>query len=375
VRPSLVHAAALSSLCALCACRAFDRDRYHALLDAVAQEGAAPDAAGSCLNGTAIDDAGCTLAVIPSPPATLQDQPGNGRTYTLALRRLEIGAGSFGNWSSMGFDLDRRCTTPTSALAAQSCRPLELVADGVDGRDNAFGSVVATGLLVTQVLDERDVNSGLELGRLALGLRVTEWGGGDDRRLAVEWLVLTEGRPPMGAMQLGWDGRDQWKIDPGLTFAMGTSTPAVRAEDAFAACGHFSARFAGRMPLPFWSRGRLRLLSVERPTIAGALSPETGGTTDLVGVWTRQNVIDSLPWFEYCPPPIGDRGTYQDRLESLTRSFDVRADLSDNSATACDAASLAMRFQWSPVTIDGVAAAPFPQQNTCNTDGGLPIDP
>lgn len=364
-----------SILCSLAGCKAFDRDRYHALLDAVGSDASVEDGAGACLQRTATDDAGCSLAILPAPPSALADQPTNGRTYTLALQRLDIGPGSFGNWNQIGFDVDRRCTAPTATAEQQSCRPLQVVADGLDGRDNAFGGAIATSLLITRTLVDTEVTDGLQTGRLALGLRITEWGGGDDRSVSVDWLTLTNGRPPAGSTTLTWDGRDTWTIDPGLSFAPSTTTPRARSSDAFVACGYFVASFGDRVPLAFLNSGRLRLLSVDLVKLAGAFDPANGGTTDLIGVWTRQNVIESLPWFDYCPPPIGPSGTFNDRIDAISQAFDVLNNLSQNSAVACNAATLALRLVWRPVTVEGVASTSFPQLNNCNSDGGAPVDP
>lgn len=364
-----------STVLACVGCKAFDRDQYRALLDAVPQEASVEDVPGACLQRTEFDDAGCALAVVPQAPATLVDQPSNGRTYTVALQRLEIGPGSFGNWNQIGFDIDRRCTSPTATGAEQSCTPVQVVADGQNGRDNAFGGVIATSLLITRSLVDTDVNDGLQTGRLALGLRITEWGGGDDRSVSVDWLTLTNGRPPMGAPSLTWDGRDTWSIDPGLSFAPSTMTPRARSSDAFVSCGYFVASFADRVPLAFLNSGRLRQLSVDLVKIAGTFDPANGGTTDLVGVWTRQNIIETLPWFDYCPPPIGPRDTFDDRVNAISQAFDVINNLSQNNPIACNAASFAVRLVWRPVTVEGVASTAFPQLNNCNTDGGAPVDP
>jgi hypothetical protein len=362
-------------VCSFSGCKAFDRDRYRALLDGVGSEASVDDGAGTCLQRTARDDAGCVLAIVPPPPSTLTDQPTNGRTYTLALQRLEIGPGSFGNWNQIGFDLDRRCTAPTATLDQQSCLPQQIVADGIDGRDNAFGGAIATSLLVSQTLVDTEVTNELQTGRLALGLRITEWGGGDDRHVSVDWLTLTQGRPPEGSTSLTWDGRDRWMIDPGLSFAPGTTMPLVRSSDAFVACGYFVASFDARVPLAFLHRGRLRMLWVNLVKLAGAFDPAHGGTTDLIGLWTRTNIVDSLPWFDYCPPPIGPRNAFNDRVNAIAQAFDVLDDLSDNPTTPCNAATLALRMTWRPVTIEDVASTPFPQLNNCNSDGGAPVDP
>lgn len=357
-------------------CKAFDRAQYQALLDAHPLDAATGP--GACLARSSLDDGGCTLAVAPAAPSALEDRPGDGRTYTLVLRRVGIGPGSFGNWGSIGFDLDQRCTTPTSDLAAQSCRPAQIVADGEEGRDNAFGGVIATGLLVLRTLDERDVNTELGSGRLALGLRFTEWGGSDDRQMRVEWLVLTDGRAgTTDGGPLAWDGTDRWKIEPGFSFSSGT-TPRAETSDAFVACDYSVARFSTRITIPMLSLGKLRMLTLDRAVLAGAFDPRRGGVSDLAGVWTRQSVIDALPWFDICPPPFGDRSVYEDRLDSISRSFDINSTLIEAPTSACNAASFGLRLEWAPVTVDGVASAPFPQENDCSTgatDGGAPVDP
>jgi hypothetical protein len=363
---------------ALGGCRAFDREQYRALLDgAVASDVAeaeldAADASvtGGCLAPAERDEAGCTLASVPRPLASLSDQPGNGTTYGLALSRIEIGPGSFGDWRRIGFDRDGRCSVLGASETSFSCRGMQPVLDGEDGRDNAFGAVIATSLFVSDVLRDATVNETLATGRLTHGLRITEWSGGDDGRVAVEWLSLVDGRAPSGAGPLGWDGRDVWRVEPSLSLTDDRSGPRTVADRASFACGVFSFGVAGALQITLPSRDRTRILQLRNVVVAGALSPDRGGTLDLSGVWHRDELLSAMPWFDACPPTGGDPSDYQARMMALLRALDLREPPSADRTANCNAASVAMRLTFVPARIDGVAPQPIVLRSACTGDGG-----
>jgi hypothetical protein len=363
---------------ALAHCRAFDRDRYRALLDAdsaTTTDASEADAAGACLTRTVTSDGGaCVRAVFPERPAALSDQPGDGRTYALALRRIEIGPGGFGNWRQIGFDRDGLCTNAGATASERSCLGMQLVTDGDEGRDNAFASVIGTSLFVMDQLRDSTVNETLETGRLAHGLRITEWGGGEDARVRVEWLGLVNGRGPMGSAGLAWDGRDTWSIDPGLSFAPDGVTP-LATDDGYVACGSLGAQWSSALTFAVLSRDRVRLARLERVVMAGSFSPDRGGTVDLSGVWRRSDVIAALPYYDVCPPPVGDANDYRDRVAAIDRAFDVRSTLAVEPMLACDSATFAVRLTFAPVRLDGAAPTAFSLTNPCTADAGAPVDP
>jgi hypothetical protein len=351
-------------------CRAFDREQYRTLLanaDVVVAD--ADDAGGACLALRQADDAGCVRAVVPTPPAALANQPSNTRTYVLAARRIEVGPSSFGNWRQIGFDRDGICTEP-DMTSPRSCISAQNVTDGDEGRDNAFGSSIGTGLHVMDTFRDGTVTETIGTGRATVGLRITEWGGGDDRSVTVEWLHLTEGRPASGT-ELSWTGTDRWKIEP--TFSLGADRMTVlhRTTDAFVACGYMVARMAMRIPLVLFSGTEQRVMALRGAVVAGPLDPSTGGVADVAGFWLREDVVETIPWFGQCPPPFGPRDEYNDRLNAIQRSFDIRSDLVPNPAMPCDAGSIAMRFHWAPVQIDGVSSTALPTRSPCFADAGM----
>ncbi len=358
-------------------CRAFDREQYRALIDGgltvdapVPEQDASEPDAGSCLPPSGRDEAGCALASAPVAPPSLTDQPGDGRTYTLALSRIEIGPGSFGNWRQIGFDRDGRCSSIDAPSMSLSCRGMQAVLDGDDGRDNALGAVLGTSLFVMDTLRDGTVTESLATGRLTHGLRVTDWSGGDDARVRVEWLSLVEGRPPSGSTMLVGDGRDSWRIEPSLSLTDDRSAARTVADSAFVACGVFAFRLAGALQLTLPSRDRTRILQLRNIVAAGALSPERGGTLDLSGVWHRDQLIAALPWFDVCTTRASDPVEYQNRMTALLRSMDLRDPPSSDPNDNCNAATVAIRMTFVPARFDGVAAQPIVLRHVCTGDGG-----
>lgn len=326
-------------------------------------------APGSCLALRVDGGAACTRAVVPSPPAALADQPGNGRTYVLAARRIEIGPSSFGNWRQIGFDLDGICSDSTGG-SPRSCTAAQTVVDGDDGRDNAFGSAVATGLHVMDTFRDMTLSETMAAGRLTVGVRITEWGGGDDRRVSFEWLHLVEGRGASGST-LNWDGMDRWKIEPSYSLATDRMTTAIRSSDGFVACGYSVARLPSRVPVVLLSGTQQRLVTLRSTVLAGAFDPVNGGIADAAGVWVREDIVQSLPWFGVCPPPNGPMDVFNDRVSGIERNFDIREDFVPAPMMPCTAATIALRFELRPVQLDGVATTALPTIPPCTADAGM----
>lgn len=349
----------------LASCQAFDRTQYASLRDAAVN--------GNCLTLFATSDAGCRRAIVPEPPAELADHPSNQQTYTLALRSIEIGPRIFGNWQRIGFDLDGECTSIENPTAT-SCipnNPSSPVIDGEDGRDNAFGAIIGASLHVMDSFRDSTLTESLATGRLSVGLRIDGWNGGNDRSIRVEWLAITNGRGTTEDGRLLWDGRDRWSIHGPLSLEPDLQRGRFQSVDAWIACGYFRAAFSDRPPLALMSRDRLRLMRFHRMQLVGPFSPQHGGFVDLVGLWTMRETTEVLPWFDVCPPPIGDSGEYRDRLRSLVNSFDVRDDLSTQPSATCNAATIVMRLEFRPAHIEGVDPMPVSTIDPCSGDAGL----
>ena len=117
----------LVSFLGLVGCEAFSRDELRAIQnardvptpvisDVPVVENDVPDrdapgpVSGACLTRQQSPNAGCVSAVFPAIPAAVPSAASNGRSYLLALKRLEMPAGGFGSWDSIGFDLDKVCS-------------------------------------------------------------------------------------------------------------------------------------------------------------------------------------------------------------------------------------------------------------------------
>ncbi len=377
-RPLSTLAIALS--CAITGCQAFSREqfeRYQSARDVPTagvtdvQETDVSTPGGECLVRTIPPDAACTLAVFPAIPSTTVDAPSNGRTYMFAVKSMGLAAGSFGNWEVNGFDLDNTCTNTSMPPAQVSCANANIVGDGLNGRDNAFGSGFGIALYIADYFREPIVNSSILAARITFGVKITEWGGLDDSAITVELVTLVQGRPPMGSAELTWDGRDTWDIE--RTYSTGPGGVGLnRSATAGAACGWMVAKFDG--PIRFYvpHRQSIRRFSVRNLRLAGPLVAEQGGTLQLAATTTIVDLTADMDWMGICAndPSLAD--TRRDLLIGATRGLDILQNLSVNPAVPCNASSLGVRLDLVPVVIGSTTDSALARYEPCPRDGGGP---
>ncbi|MDP3277678.1 MAG: hypothetical protein Q8Q09_21020 [Deltaproteobacteria bacterium] len=354
-------------------CRAFDRDEFRRLQigqdaeveDANVEADAAPEA-GSCLVLQRRVSDSCTLAELPSVPAGLVDQASNGQTYALALTRLEIGPGSFGNWADFGFDRDGFCTLDNPMRAGTTCTGATIIEDGREGRDNSFGAVSGSGLQLTGIYSGVDITDHIGRGGLTLGIRITEWSGGDDGRVVLEWLSLARGRGPDGMGLPVPDARNRWAIESRLS--SNPSGGSNVTSEGFVACGYVAARGPAALLLRLPSTRSVSRTLLRAVIVGGALRPDVGGYLDLSGSWPESDQGNSISALGICPSTDPD-SPYQSSIAGLRRGSDIVGDFVNNGPTAarCNASSLVFRLHLRPIEIDGTMPGTLPLASPCDS--------
>lgn len=341
-------------------CEAFDRQRYNQLrADSGSEAG--------CTAGLT-EDAACGTARFPAIPSALANQPSDGRTYIVALKSLQIGGGSLNGWQNFGFDLDGVCSDPAGMSFPQSCRN-NMISDGVNGRDNTFGLRIAPLLAFENVLTDRAVNDSIGSGLIVPAMRITEWGGGDDREIKVEFLTVVRGQPPMGAMGLTWDGRDSWQIETTVTNdAMGAVR--LRSTTGHVVCQWTGITTQGLLELYIPQRTALRKLIFRNAVLGGNFSPARGGTLDIGGYNNMSDYLDNLRWVDLCPAPHPNAQTYEAVRSQATTNFDMLESGAIEPNRNCDAMSAGIRTEWAPITLREPTARPELFTDPCATDAG-----
>ncbi len=368
----------------LAGCQAFDRDRYQSLvngqdvMDPIGTDVMDTDmfnsdvpglGGGACLTRTIAADSGCASVVFPSVPPSVPAGPSNGRTYVLAVKSILLGPGTFGRWDLYGFDLDGVCTNPAEIPPKVSCSNRALVADGQQGRDNAFGNGIGVALFVADYYRDSTVTSSISSARITIGFKVTEWSGLDDRSVTVEVVTLVQGRSASGADGLAWDGRDVWNIERSYSQTR-SGMPLSQTTTGGIACGWIVARFADitRVYLPH--RSAIRRFTLRDLHLAGPVDLLRGGAADITAMSTVSDVLNDLDWMGLCANDPMSQSIRMDVMTGTTRALDVRNDLSFNPALPCEASTISARLELVPVTLGGVVDSPLLNYDPCPADAG-----
>lgn len=371
----------LVSFLDLVGCEAFSRDELRAIQNArdvpnpvVPDVVAAPDdvpdrdapgpISGACLTRSQSPNGGCISAVFPSIPAAVPSAASNGRSYLLALKRLEMPAGGFGNWDLIGFDLDKVCSVSAERPQRLSCSNPVGAFDGPQGRDNAFGSGFGIPLVLAEYFRDGIVNTSIDAERITPGVKITEWSGQDDSSVTVELVLLVQGRGSMGRATLAWDGTDTWDIEQSASYDM-RGRALTSTTTAGIACGWLVARMptVTQLYLPF--RRATHRFTLRDLHLAGPIDPTRGGSVDVTGLTNISDFTADLPWIGLCPNNPLTSVDRDDALTALTRSLDMLPDLSVNPATPCTAASVGMRLELVPVQLGSTTTTAFANYQPC----------
>lgn len=313
-------------------------------------------------------DAGVYTGVLP-PGHTLSPRCATGRCF--AMRRLRFDWPTMSNpngWARHGWDLDSTCTTQARAVA--TCRnPSGVVADGENGRDNAFASRLGPFLTMLMGVSEEQINGNIANGVATLGMEIRGYSGtGDDSSIEVDLFPLVRGRPADASSATPrWDGSDVWNIDRTLVVSgeFGTSR-------GYIAGSRIVLRLRSQTPVTFvTSLGPSRLL------ISGGVASGTVhcggaqiGPLELGGFIEVPQLIGELPYLGVCDP-----------LQTLAVStaFAQSADLNvvgdmpvNNANVECNAISFGVTIEPSPidrVLVDENSATIRP--NPCIRDSGV----
>ncbi len=316
--------------------------------------------AGECASTTRVIDRSCTVAVIPTRPAGLQNQP-SAAARSYAARSIQFGPG--GEWRRIGVDRDGLCTV--GGVGPSSCRSgLIDVGDGDQGRDNTFSSVLGLSSILTTQLSEARLNRGINAGNATFGIRIVDLSPipslarANDAIFGLAWVPLVNGvrsgpAGPNGAMTPEWDGRDRWFINAPNAYNP-DRTVAINSDRAFASCGQLVASFAGLSRLHFISDQRepseLRLTNM---SVVGHFNADDTLTLDVTGVITQADLLQTIYSFNACPPPRSSAMDWTRLTQALNAGLDVLASGEVSPATPCNAMSIAFRIELVPVQIAG----------------------
>ncbi len=350
-----------------------------------ASAGAAGVAGAAGTGGTAgadgATDAGC-LSAQPPPPNPTAD-PGGNIDFVVAVRTVDLGDRDLGNgptWPNLGYDLDKLCTC--SSDPDGSCKaPNKTVCDGVDGRDNALGSLLSQvrTLFNLKDLSSDDLTTKIEGGGNTVLIRVQGYNGtANDAVVEVAWMASddfdeTNTAPPK------WDGSDEWPVisnslvgkvapDGGTQFSVDNAryvdTAAYVTNGTLVASlpdGTFS--LTAKTAIQFSAA----IFTASVKSSAGSWALEDGV---LAGITKVSDILGTLPAIDdplFGMPLCTDNLLYSGIKELICEFPDMT--ILATPAKPCDHLSMALRVSAQPATLGSVIVQkPGPSSCAPGTD-------
>lgn len=351
-----------------------------------------PASTGSCGRGACwwSESGGCGSVGVPTPEMAPVDTPdGDVGPIHLAYSRLWLGQtspsgkGGVDAWRDFGFDLDGRCTGPTTCpddpSAGPSCEPAtsQLPIDGDGCRDSTFARyqpVVAQAPELGELigLSESAINCSLHAGRYGYLLRITGYNGlPDDDAVRID-LYSSAGfvQAPLFECPLEgfrdryprWLPSTEWYVDradlTGPIERPGTLPDSKQfSETAYVRDGYLvafvddaiSLRLAGdNAAYPGWAMRLNKAVLTARIQRGG---DDTWSATDgiVAGRILSDDLLASFRQVGVCPD--GSLSSIYETVAQYVRdASDLLADGSVAPETACDAMSVTLGFELHQVT-------------------------
>lgn len=327
------------------------------LVDALADAVVAPVDAGPIVVGDAVP---------PDAPSTSST---GGAVKWFAINHFLIGTElpngvhSSTAWQTLGYDLDGRVTSASdSKLNANTCHrvagsPSGVLTDGLDGRDNNFGSRVMAVVSQLQSGVEDSFNQQIAAGGTTWLLRLDNVGPADNANVPgalYNTAAFAAGSTPK------WDGSDTFRVlTTSLTDGASLSKPYVVFAGGYMSGGVWvSGAGTYVVPFPLSVSGAVALLPVEGAILSVRVADGTGGV--FAGVIGEANLATMfggvIRSFGICP----SSSTYAQVLATIGQASDLvrGAPQWQNPSVDCEAISIGLGFTMKPVQPPTTAVAP-----------------
>lgn len=307
---------------------------------------------GDCADGGA--DAGACNPIKPPTRPNASDSAGPERSYV--LRDIQIDQ-SLERWTTLGFDLDDRCSLPpepdVECLPPAGTTP---ETDGERGIDNAFGHRMAPTLVGLDNSLEARIRKDQSRGRGGILLNIRGYNGEADDPSVDVFVAQTIYAIPHGADAKAdpeWDGRDRFYCEDSA-FGGGPDDPLVKNDNAYVRDGWLVVRLPDRADITFnIDDGAVNFRFISA-SIVGRISSDGQFLEDVVlsGRWALSDIALAADQLGICA------GTVERKFldNSLASFADVRATPGTGGPTAlCDAVSAGLGFRGYRGVFEGLA--------------------
>jgi hypothetical protein len=272
-------------------------------------------------------------------------------------------------WRTLGYDLDRRCTTAAaSEEGAGTCRRAEgsssdVLVDGADCRDNNFGQHVIPLVKIASADFEEALDRNVQAGGSTWILRLDDVDPGDDPHVPGKLYIASKQLDPAP----DWQGKDLRKIQADSLRDADLERPIADFPRGYVADGIWVSGepTALDLVLPFSTETTVTL-GLDGAVITVALDPSRRslGRGAVAGAMRVARMEEFLR-------PIADRAKicpgsslYESTRKTLARLPDLVADAPDqqDEARECDAISVGLGLEFRPIEAVTEVADPPPEK-------------
>lgn len=318
---------------------------------------------------------------------------GPGATFAISKlilgRNDSNGATSKDLWKSIGYNLDFTVTTRTASgviLGDTVCARIEgasfdTIADGNDGRDNAFGSTVLPLLTAVHPEIEKTSNALIKDGKHTLLIDVRGLGAAP----AYESLTVRvyEGRALVDAQDVPakpvFDGSDVWPVAFESVNEGMLDKPRATVTDGYVAsegvAGTLVAQFDESIvltldALPLTNEQGIMQIRIRRPILTMRFSADRSHVDSgiLAGIIDTTELEDEFARLTGAvDPELCDSQTTDSVRQLVRQSSDIMADEQLHPNSPCNSISFGVQFEATLAHVGSVASPADPLYAPCTT--------
>ncbi len=331
--------------------------------------------------GSGLTGSGGSAAADPSAPGKQPPLPGGGSIGTgttptvFAIRRVFLGETNTSGqpdpnaWANYGFNLDGLLSTKTGSnhCALQpNTSPFNKV-DGTSGIDNGWGNNITPILQTFVPSPSGDTSLAIEHGGATVLLRLDNLDSALNQtniNAAVYKGAALQGSP-------AWNGSDVRNVLPDSVNGGNVNDPRVKLPNSYVTNGTWVGTSAGLVELNIAAGGFPITLIIVKAVITMDVSAGGGGASNgiISGVVKTEQLVSEfekaagyLTAGQLCP----GNPTLEGALIAIRQASDIMSDgTNGDPAKQCDAVSVAIGFEASPVQLGGVAAPSPPPPDPC----------
>jgi hypothetical protein len=287
----------------------------------------------------------------------------------LAVNTLDLGAGTSGQWKTLGFNLDGLVSTATSTNLCQlnsGAVASDPYPDGNDGIDNSFGKNLLPLILDLDSTWTTDINTSIQQGNFTALLELECLPPTGDVSVLTTKLFAgtTLGTAPK------WDGTDQWPVEPDLLTnpkdpqssslvfpqcsVTGTTFSAGKNGTIVLTIPVMTSGVSTSIKLTLYAAQLTMTLSADRLSATNGM---IGGVLNTEEFVTQVNNIGVL--LGLCGSSI-----LTNLVTQVRQASDIMADGTQDTTKTCDGISVGLGFTMLPAQI-GIVGPAAPAEMTC----------